>query len=124
MNEKAKNRVAGWSAASLAVASAVCAWRLGVQAALGVAAGGIWNLASLWCLTRMLHAWIGPNASQKRAVFWVLIKFPLLYSAIFILFHKRLVPLAAFSVGFSIVLLIAMAVFVSSLRRPLGELKT
>lgn len=123
MSDKIKARVLRFSAIGLAVASAITWVCFGSRAAVGVIAGGAWNLASLWCLTRLLQAWIGPKPSQKKAVFWVLVKFPLLYSAIFIVFHTRLFSLAAFSVGFSVVLLIALGAFISGMRQAMGAVK-
>ena len=40
------------------------------QLALGVFAGAWWNAASLWCLARLLSAWLGPTPSRRRAISW------------------------------------------------------
>ena len=86
--------------------------------ALGVAAGGVWNLASLWCLSRILEAWIGPTASTKRVVGWLLVKFFVLYLAIYFLISRAVVSLVGFSIGFTVVL-IAASVFLMMRSRAL-----
>jgi hypothetical protein len=77
--------------------------------ALGIAAGALWNLASLWCLARLLKAWLGPTPSTRRVVGWLLVKFPLLYTLIVLLFQVPSLSLAGFGVGFSLVLIAAGA---------------
>lgn len=80
--------------------------------ALGVAAGGAWNLASLWCLSRILEAWIGPAPSTKRVVAWLLVKFLILYVAVYILISRAAVSLVGFSIGFTVVLIAALVLLV------------
>jgi len=75
---------------------------------LGVLAGGAWNLASLWCLTQLVRAWLGPQPSRRRAIVWLAVKFPLLYAAIFLIFHRGMVSIVGFSIGFSVVLMVAI----------------
>ncbi len=77
---------------------------------LGIAAGAAWNLASFWCLIRLLGAWLGPKPSTKHAVAWLLVKFPLLYALIVLLFRIPSLSPAGFGAGFSLVLVIAVAV--------------
>lgn len=76
-----------------------------------VAAGAGWNLASLFCLRQLLRAWLGKRPSQRRAIAWVLVKFPLLYALIVFLFRSTWLSVIGFSVGFSVVLGAAMALF-------------
>lgn len=78
---------------------------------LSAAAGAVWNLASLFCLRRLLRAWMGPQPSQRRAVAWVLVKFPLLYALVVCLFRMPQLSIVGFSLGFSVVLTAAMALF-------------
>ena len=75
---------------------------------VGVLAGGAWNLASLWCLTQLVRAWLGPQPSRRRAIIWLAVKFPLLYAAIFLMFHRGMVSIVGFSIGFSVVLMAAI----------------
>ena len=35
-----------------------------VRVAVGVLAGGAWGAANLWCLSRLLGAWLGPRPSR------------------------------------------------------------
>lgn len=77
----------------------------------GVLAGGAWNLASLWCLSRLLHAWLGPQHSRRRVLGWLLVKFPLLYLVAFGLLHTRAVSAMGFGIGFSVILAMAIGRF-------------
>jgi hypothetical protein len=81
----------------------------GSRIAIGVAAGGAWNLFSFFCLANLLRAWLGPKPSMKRAIGWLLIKFPCLYAAAVLLFVRREISLIAFGVGFTVVLASAAA---------------
>ena len=120
---KAKNSVIRLSAAGVTLAAILAGAGFGARAAAGVALGGLWNLASLWCLAHMLQAWIGPKPSQRRALAWLLVKFPLLYAAIFFVFQTSFVPFQAFTVGFSVVLVSALTVFLAHARQMMGAAK-
>ena len=124
MNEKTKSRVIRFSAVSLMLAAVIAAAGFGARAAAGVIIGGAWNLASLWCLMQMLQAWVGPKPSQRRAIIWLLVKFPLLYAGIFLIFQTKAVPFGAFGIGFTLVLLVAMAAFMMGLRQTMTAAKT
>lgn len=96
-------------AAATAVGSAVATPLWGARLGLGILAGGVWNLASLWCLTRLLAAWLGPNPSRRRAIAWLMLKFPLLYLVVFGVFHVPAISVVGFGIGFTIVLVVAVA---------------
>ena len=83
----------------------------------GVAVGASWNAVNLWCLTRGLRAWLSPHPSTRRAIVWGLIKFPLLYGIAFALLRARLVSLVGFGLGFSLILLGALARFALAAQR-------
>ncbi len=101
-----------WMAGAAAVALAtLAAAPMGGSVMLGVLAGAAWNLASLWCLTRMMGAWLGPNGSTKRAAGWILVKFPLLYLLAFAMLRSS-ISIIGFGIGFSVVLLVSVAWFV------------
>lgn len=70
----------------------------------GIIIGGAWNLVNLWSLARMLDAWLGPRRSQRRTITWLLIKFPLLYTAMFLLLRHPAVSVIGFGIGFTVVL--------------------
>ena len=107
MSEQALKPLWMIAALGLAVGVAVSfAW--GLRAALGVGVGGIWNLASLWCLVQLLNAWLGQSPSKKRALGWLLVKFPCLYGLAFLLLWTRAVSPVGFGIGFTIVLLMMM----------------
>ncbi len=89
--------------------------------ALGVAAGGLWNAASLWCLTKMLASWLGPSPSKRRAIGWLLVKFPLLYGGAILVLRARTVSLIGFGIGFTIVLVSALTVVALHSQRSLAR---
>ncbi len=71
---------------------------------VGILFGALWNAVSLWCLSRLLRAWLGPGPSRRRAIGWLMVKFPALYVAIYLaLRHQAVTPLG-FGIGFSLVL--------------------
>ena len=94
-------------AAVAVCAAGAAAW--GGSTTLGVAAGGAWNLASLWCLAQLLGAWLGPQPSRRRALLWLFMKFPLLYAAVFALLRLPGISAAGFGIGFTLVLVGAIA---------------
>jgi hypothetical protein len=104
------------SAAVVALAAAV-AWTLSPRMALGILLGGAWNLASLWCLAHLLGAWLGRPPSRRRALGWLLLKFPLLYALAFAAFRCPSVSVVGFGIGFTVVLVMAIGWFVVSLQR-------
>lgn len=98
-----------WRIAALLLAIGVAvsaAW--GPRIAFGVAVGGVWNLASLWCLIRLVNAWLGTSPSRTRVVGWLLVKFPLLYLVAFAALWTRMIPAVGFGIGFSVVLLVTV----------------
>ncbi len=106
-----------WLIASAALAvTALAALPWGAQASLGVLAGGGWNLANFSCLNRVLAAWLGPGHSRRRVVGWLLIKFPLLYLAAYGLLTRPGISPAGFGVGFSVVLVSALAALAARAR--------
>ena len=70
----------------------------------GLLAGAAWNAASVWCLGRLLRAWLGPAPSTRRAVGWLAVKFPLLYLLVFLLISQPGISVAGFGCGFTLVL--------------------
>jgi len=98
-----------WGIAGAAVGAAAglaALWDL--RLGLSVAAGGAWNLANLWCLMQLLDAWLG-RASKRRALGWVLVKFPVLYGLVFVLLAQPRVSVVGFGLGFTLVLFLAIA---------------
>ncbi len=122
-------RTTWWVAAAMTAALATASAALwDRRMSLGVLAGGAWNLASLWCLTRLLTAWIGsrpanaegrdqPQPSRRRVVIWLLFKFPLLYLVVFGILHSPSVSGVGFGVGFTLVLVVAVASLALQARR-------
>jgi hypothetical protein len=91
--------------------------------AIGFVAGGAWNMASLWSLQRMLHAWLGPLPSRGRALLWLLVKFPLLYLLGLAMLHSPQVSPLGFGIGFTLVFLIGggLALRANASRRAHGR---
>ena len=109
MNTRASRLIALQAAGALAICATVAQISWGPSVAGGVLIGGIWNLASLWCLSQLLAAWLGPRPSQRWAILWLSVKFPLLYLAAFAVMRQPGLSLIGFGVGFSLVLVIAVA---------------
>ena len=109
MNTRTSRLIAMQAAGALAICAIVAQIGWGPVAAGGVLAGGLWNLASLWCLSQLLAAWLGPRPSQRRAILWLSVKFPLLYLAAFALMRQSGLSLVGFGVGFTVVLIVAVA---------------
>jgi hypothetical protein len=87
-----------------------------VKGAIGLVAGGVWNLASVWSLRRLLGAWLGPSPSRRRALLWLLVKFPLLYLLAVALLRSPQVSSVGFGLGFTLVLIAAIAQVVMQVR--------
>ena len=102
---------------ALALCALIAQLIWGSASAAGVLAGGLWNLASLWCLSQLLAAWLGPQPSRRRAILWLSVKFPLLYLAAFALLRQPGLSLIGFGVGFSLVLVIAVAALAANARQ-------
>lgn len=103
---------AGQVAAAALILPVLGAWFWGPRVGFGVFAGGIWNLANFWCLTRLLSAWLGPQQSRRRVIGWLLVKCPLLYGAAFALLSHPAVSVIGFSIGFTVVL-VSVMIFVA-----------
>ncbi len=116
MTERQLRRLWAWAALGAIGAAAASSWWSG-RIAIGVLAGGAWNLASLWCLIHLLGAWIGPRASVRRAIGWLLLKFPLLYVLAFGVLNSRTVSLLGFAAGFTVVLVLLVGGYALSLQR-------
>ncbi len=107
-----------WRVAVAVLIATTAALPVDTSVAVGVAAGGAWNLVSLWCLGRLLGAWMGPAASTKRVVGWLLVKFFLLYLAAYMLIFRTAVSLVGFSIGFTVVLIATLVLLVVRSRTP------
>jgi hypothetical protein len=118
--------IPGWvlyAAAALA-AGGLIARLQGATMLAGVLVGAAWNFASLWCLARMLAAWLGPRASRRRALSWLLVKFPLLYLLGFVILRDRSVSIVGFGIGFTIVLAAALVALTVRTQRLLAPVKS
>lgn len=101
-----------WLGAAAALGGgAALAWRVGSGVLAGCLAGAGWNLASLWCLVRLLGAWLGPQPSRRRALGWAVMKFPLLYGLAILILRAPSVSLTGFGAGFTAVLIGAIGWF-------------
>lgn len=100
-------------AASALVIAALPAWVWGPRAVGSVLAGGLWNLASLWCLTRLLGAWLPrPTSGRRRVVLgWLALKGALLALLIGVILRAPWLSFIGFGIGFTIVLIVIVASF-------------
>ena len=87
--------------------------------ALGVLSGATWGLASLWVLTRLVAAWIGPARSTRRVSGWLLVKFAVLYPLAFTFLHAYSSLAISFGVGFTVVLGAALGYFAVRAQRAM-----
>ena len=88
---------------------------------IGLLAGAAWNLASFWCLRRLLAAWIGPRASQPRAIGWVVAKLAVLYPSAYLMLRHPLVSPIGFGLGFTLVLLAGMGLSLAQAQRRIAH---
>ena len=111
MNERALLKLL-FAGGLLVAGAAATALRWNGPLALGIAAGGAWNLLNLWCLATALTVWLDQSPSRRRAIGWFVIKFPLLYLAVFCLLSRPSVSPIGFGIGFTIVLALAAALLI------------
>ena len=83
----------------------------------GCLVGATWNVASLWCLSRLLGAWLGHSPSRRRALAWLAAK-GVLYAAAWKLLLLPAVSLAGFSLGFTLTLFAALGWAFLRAQRP------
>ena len=95
-------------AAAVLLVAAAASWLVAPRIVIGLLAGGVWNLANFWCLSRLLSVWVTPRASRRRALGWLLVKFPLLYGLLVLLVQMPSVSLVGFSLGFTAILAVAV----------------
>ena len=120
MNNRALGRLCLIGAAATAAAAVLASLTGERRIAFGILVGGTWNLLSLWCLVHLLNAWLGPKRSSRRAIGWLLLKFPLLYALIVVAFGHRAISLLGFGIGFTVVLVVALGVLGVSARQAIG----
>ncbi len=111
MTDQVLRRLLRWGAPAVFLAGAGV-WPVSPAVALGVVAGGTWNLANLWCLARALGCWLVPGPRRTRLL-WFVLKFPLLYAAALLALTRPGASFGGFILGFSIVLLAALAAALS-----------
>jgi hypothetical protein len=98
--------LAGFVATAIA---AIGGTLFGIETALGILAGGLWNVANVWCLARALGVWLSPKLAPRRhQVGWFIVKFPLLYAAVFGLVQLPGISLMGFGIGFLVVIMAAV----------------
>ena len=83
----------------------------------GLLAGAACHAASLWCLSRLLGAWLGPVPSRRRALAWLAVK-GALYGAAWKLLSHRAVSLVGFCLGFTAALFAALVWAFLRAQRP------
>ena len=102
-----------WLAAAVLLAAEAAAMR-DLRLGLGIAAGGLWNLASLWCLMRLLRAWVSaPSAGgqpNRRAIGWLIVKLAGLYPLAVLFLANPSNSRIGFGVGFTLVLTAGLTV--------------
>lgn len=89
----------------------------GAQCVMGMVSGIVWDLASLGCLSRLLHAWLAPRRAQRRALGWGFAKAVLLGLLVYLFTRVSPSFIMGFGLGFTLVLLAAMGWFVLRAQR-------
>jgi len=82
-------------------------WSSPASMIAGVMAGCAWNLANLWCLSRLLTTMLGPTPARARVTCLLLTKMAL-YGAAFGVLRLPGAPIVGFSIGFTIILAAAL----------------
>ena len=95
-------------AASTVVIAATPAWVWGPRVVLSVLVGGAWNLASVWCLARLLGAWLGPQPSTRRAIAWLFMKGGLLAFLLFGILRSPAISVVGLCIGFTVALVVVV----------------
>ena len=106
-------------AASALVIAALPGWMWGPRVVGSILAGGLWNLASLWCLTRLLGVWLRPDPSRNRLLGWLALKSAWLALLIGAVLRAPWLSFIGFGIGFTIMLIIIVASFALPSRRLL-----
>jgi len=89
----------------------------GIEVALSILAGGLWNVANVWCLARALGVWLNPHpAPRRQQIGWFIVKFPLLYAAVFGLVQCPGISLVGFGIGFLVVIIAAVFITLKSIK--------
>ena len=110
-----------WMRAALGlVIAALPGWWWGPRMVGSILAGGLWNLASLWCLTRLLGAWLRPDPSRSRVGGWLALKGALLALLVGVVLRAPWLSFIGFGIGFTIMLIIVMASFALRSRRVIA----
>ena len=120
MTDRALSQACLFGAVATVAAAAVASLIGAIGPALGIVGGGMWNLLNLWCLIRLLRAWLGSQRSSRRVLGWLLLKFPLLYGLLFVVFRHQTISLLGFGIGFTVVLLAALGVLAASAHQMMG----
>jgi hypothetical protein len=117
MNERVRSVLGKTLGFVVGLGAVIALWDLPMS--LGIIAGSLWNAASLWCLSGLLQAWLGPQPSRRRVIGWLLLKFPLLYLALLGLAGCPEISMVGFGIGCSLVLLIVLGWCIARARAPL-----
>ena len=88
--------------------------------AVGFLVGVTWGLVNLWVLARLLTAWMSSQRSRRRVVGWLLTKVAVVYPLAVLFLHAYPGCAMSFGLGFSVVLLAAIARFLLLAQRPVS----
>ena len=74
-----------------------------------IGVGAVWHALSLFCLARLLRAWLGSVPSTRSALGWLFVKGPVLYLALWGWLRQPSSSVIGFGLGFTAALLLALA---------------
>lgn len=99
-----------WSLAAAAlVIAALPAWWWGPTVVASMLTGGLWNLGSLWCLSRLLGVWVRPDPDRKQALGWLAAKLAWIGLLIGGILRTPWLSFIGFGAGVTVVLIVVVA---------------
>lgn len=99
-----------WSlAAAVLVIASLPAWWWGPSVVASMLTGGLWNLASLWGLSRLLGVWVRPDPDKRQALGWLAAKLAWIGVLIGAILRAPWLSFAGFGAGVTVVLIVVVA---------------
>lgn len=99
-----------WSvAAAVLVIASLPAWWWGPRMVASMLAGGLWNVGSLWCLSKLLRVWLGPDPHRRQALGWLAVKCAWIGVLAAVVLRAPWLSVIGFGAGLTVVLMVVVA---------------
>lgn len=85
---------------------------------VGILFGGLWGAANAAVLGLAARTWMRAQEFRWPSLLWLLIKFPVLYAAAWLMLRQPQCSPAGFAIGFTVVLVLAGAAAAATLSLP------